>query len=44
VGKPQTRKETTWKTRRKWEGNIKKDLRKTGRGGIDYTDLPRNRN
>ena len=32
-------KETTWKTRCRWEGNIKVDLREVGWGGMDWIDL-----
>jgi hypothetical protein len=36
------RKETTWKTRRRWEDNIKIDLRVIEWGGMDWIDLAQN--
>jgi hypothetical protein len=38
VGKPGW-KGTTWKTRRKWEDNIKMVLQEVGCGGMDWIDL-----
>jgi hypothetical protein len=32
-------RETTWKTRRRLEDNIKTDLREVGWGGMDWIDL-----
>jgi hypothetical protein len=41
VGKPEG--ETTRKTRRGWEDNIKMDLREIGWGGMDWIDLAQDR-
>jgi hypothetical protein len=35
VGKPE-RKEVTWKTRRRWEGNTKMTLKENRREGVDW--------
>jgi hypothetical protein len=37
------RKETTRKHRRRWEDNIKMDLRKIGWSGMDWIYLPQDR-
>jgi hypothetical protein len=37
------RKETTRKTKRRWENNIKMDLREIGGGGMDWIDLAQDR-
>jgi hypothetical protein len=36
-------KKTTWKTRRRWEDNIKIDLEEVGLGDMDWIDLVRDR-
>ena len=36
-------KETTWKTRRSWEDNIKMDLQEMGWGAMDWIDLTQDR-
>jgi hypothetical protein len=35
--------ETTWKTKRRWEDNIKMDLQEVGSGGIDWIELAQDR-
>jgi hypothetical protein len=42
VGKPEG-KRPQGTPRRRWEGNIKTDLREIGWGGMDWTDLANNR-
>jgi hypothetical protein len=42
VGKPE-RKRQIVKHRRKWEDNIKMDLRGIGMGGMDWIDLSQDR-
>jgi hypothetical protein len=42
VGKPE-RKIPLGKPRRRWEDNIKMDLRETGWGGMDWIDLAQDR-
>jgi hypothetical protein len=37
------RKDTTRKTRRRWEDNIRMDLREMGWGGMDWIDLAQDR-
>jgi hypothetical protein len=36
-------KATTWKTRRRWDDNIKMDLREIGWGGVVWIDLAQDR-
>jgi len=36
-------KVTNWKTRNRWEDNIKMDLHEVGFGGMDWIDLAQNR-
>ena len=36
-------KETTWKTIRRWKGNIKMDLQKVGWAIMDWNDLAEDR-
>jgi hypothetical protein len=42
VGKPEG-KRTLGKPRRRWEDNIKMDLREMGWGGMDWIDLAQDR-
>jgi hypothetical protein len=42
VGKPEGRRPLE-RPRRRWEGNIKMDLREVGWGGIDWIDLAQDR-
>jgi hypothetical protein len=42
VGKPEEKKSLGW-SRRRWEDNIKMDLRKIGWGGMDWIDLAQDR-
>jgi hypothetical protein len=42
VGKPEG-KRTLGRPRRRWEDNIKLDLREVGRGGMDWIDLAQDR-
>jgi hypothetical protein len=42
VGKPEG-KRPLGRLRRRWEDNIKKDLRETGWGGMDWIDLAQDR-
>jgi hypothetical protein len=42
VGKPE-RKRPLGRPRRKWEDNIKMDLREIGWGGMDWIDLAQDR-
>jgi hypothetical protein len=42
VGKPEGRR-PLGRPRRRWEGNIKMDLRKIGWGGMDWIDLAQDR-
>jgi hypothetical protein len=42
VGKPEG-KRPLGKARRKWEDNLKTDLRKRGRGAVDWIDLAKDR-
>ena len=37
-------RETTWKTRLRWEDNIKTDLKEVGWGGMDWIDLAPDKN
>jgi hypothetical protein len=37
------RKETTWKTMRRWKGGIRMDLRETGWGSIAWIQLAQDR-
>jgi hypothetical protein len=37
------RKETTWKTKRRWEDGIRMDLREIGLGGVDWIRLAQDR-
>ena len=37
-------KEATWKTRLRWENNIKMILQEVGWGGMDWIDLTEKRN
>jgi len=37
------RKETTWELRRRWEGNIKMDLKDVGYGVMDWIELAQDR-
>ena len=37
------RERTTWKTRRRWEENIKTDLQEVGCGGVDWIELVQDR-
>jgi hypothetical protein len=37
------RKETTWKTRRRWKGNIKMDIQEVGCGSLDWIELAQDR-
>jgi hypothetical protein len=39
MGEEEERKQTTWKTKRRWVNNIKMDLREIGWGGMDGIDL-----
>jgi hypothetical protein len=43
VGKPEGKRPLR-KRRRRWEDNIKMDLREMGRGGMNWTDLAQDRN
>jgi hypothetical protein len=43
VGKPEGRRPLE-KPRRRWEDNIKMDLRQVGWGGVDWIDLAQDRN
>jgi hypothetical protein len=38
-GKPRWKKKTLGNPRRRWEDNIRMDLREIGRGGMDWIDL-----
>jgi hypothetical protein len=42
VGKPEGRR-PLGKSRRRWEDNIKMDLREAGWGGVDWIDLAQDR-
>jgi hypothetical protein len=42
LGKPELRRQLG-RPRRRWEDNIKMDLREVGCGGIDWMDLAQNR-
>ena len=42
VGKPEGKKQLG-RPRRRWEDNIKKDLREVGCGGVDWIELARDR-
>jgi hypothetical protein len=42
VGKPEG-KRPLGRPRRRWDGNIRIDLRETGWGGMDWIDLAQNR-
>jgi hypothetical protein len=42
VGKPEG-KRPLGRTRRRWEDNIKMDLQKVGRGGMDWIELDQDR-
>jgi hypothetical protein len=37
------RKKTTWKTKCRWEGRIKMDLREIGWGGVEWIHLAQDR-
>jgi hypothetical protein len=43
VGKPEGKK-PLGRSRRRWENNIKIDLKEVGRGGIDWIELAHDRN
>jgi hypothetical protein len=43
VGKPEGRR-PLGRSRRRWEDNIKMDLRQVGWGGVDWIDLAQDRN
>jgi hypothetical protein len=42
VGKPEG-KRPLWRHRRRWEDNIKMDLQEVGCGGVDWIELPQDR-
>jgi hypothetical protein len=42
VGKPEG-KRPLGKPRRRWDGNIKADLQEVGCGGMDWIELPKDR-
>jgi hypothetical protein len=42
MGKPEG-KRPLWRSRRRWEDNIKMDLQELGCGGMDWIELARNR-
>jgi hypothetical protein len=42
MGKPKG-KRSLGRPRRRWEGSLKMDLREMGWGGMDWTDLPQDR-
>jgi len=42
VGKPEGKRQTG-NPRRRWDGNIKMDLQVVGCGGMDWIELPQNR-
>jgi hypothetical protein len=43
VGKPEGKRPLGKKTTRRWEDNIKMDLREIGWGGMDWIDLAQDR-
>ena len=43
VGKPEE-KRLLWRTRRRWENNIKMNLQEVRCGGIDWIELAQDRN